>query len=200
MELVRPTPATSALPKEQRAWSCPYCDKGLPELNRYLASWSRQYHVLQEHPGKNMRQVYKDYRKIHKEEHRSKYRATAAKKDGRAKYRTAALKKQNAKLGKRGHEIGYLPVIFEENAKGYRRPKEKYCMKCRKSAKTISSRESAGHKCDEYKGTKTLRTLRPTHETWARWHKLEEKPGALKEFFNMSDEELRCYCCGAANY
>jgi hypothetical protein len=42
----------SNLPISQRAWSCAYCDKGLPLLDRWTLDKSRDAHLRKEHPKK----------------------------------------------------------------------------------------------------------------------------------------------------
>ena len=47
-EVVAPT----ALPMAQRAWTCPYCDVGLPALDRWSLEKSRVEHLRSAHPKK----------------------------------------------------------------------------------------------------------------------------------------------------
>ena len=155
-------PAVPAdIPDEQRAWSCPYCSLGLPELGtRWQMEVSKRLHLAQAHPGKSMKRAYDDYRKKFRTMHREKYRQTCREQDGRKQQREEALKANRDKWGADGHEIEYCPVDFRDKARG-KRPREKHCRKCRVNVKGLKRREREGHACPGYAWRRGVRLLPP---------------------------------------
>ncbi len=77
--LLRPIAPTDQIPQEQRAWTCPYCLKGLPDVtNRYSKEISIRAHLSATHPKKTMTDAYNDSRRLHPELHREGYDRAAA--------------------------------------------------------------------------------------------------------------------------
>jgi hypothetical protein len=141
-ELLQLVVATKDVGKEERGWRCPYCECGLPELQRYHGEMSRRMRLKDKRPTKNMKQAYYDAKKKFREDYRKKYRATAVLKDGRRNVKAKSLEKANDRFGENGRAIDYLPVIFPDRDVGQgcmcRRPKTKMCVRCRHDAKSAA--------------------------------------------------------------
>ena len=137
-EMLEPVEAAADLPKEQCAWVCPHCEKGLPKLKRYHKEISIKWHMANEHPRKSqsLTKIYHKRRQVFKNAYKKNYNEKT--KDHKAELAKKATENYQKRLQGQNHEIEILDIKMTQFwGKEPRRGALKLCRKCRSNAKSL---------------------------------------------------------------
>eukprot|EP00973_Karenia_brevis_P033609 4634039-Karenia_brevis.AAC.1 len=213
-EITKPIQAAD-LPHDQRWWTCPVCDKGLPEVpSRWQREMSKRLH-LAEH-GIGMKEAFQWKRK--NMQGTSKFNMAEWTRKSKEEKSDKGVESLRKLLGPYGHNIVKLRITWpkKERAKAKGKPEEiskeprrgyyVCCSKCRREAKPLARKAKKDLEqkkrvgmCMQYQFGKTVlpkefgkNELMPKHCWWAKYTS-NECHGNVEIFrlaWSMTKEEI----------
>ena len=187
--LLHPIAPSDQIPREQRAWTCPYCGQGLASMmNKYMREISIRAHLGETHPEKTMAEAYNDSRRLHPELHLDTYKKAAA---GRQRFYDMKFEKIQAEFAKNNHQVEKADSCTLWHPK---KSPFHACVKCRRSTQVIKAhlkRTGRDPPCPGWVDYETTKDI-PQRITWHRWKAKGED--ALKDaaaFYRMTDAEVQ---------